>query len=225
MYKLIPVLLLWLVGVTTTVNAQTSKADPNDFGTWYSAGVGVKLPKKWGVEAEYEARFQNNAKDFKGSYISISPYKGIGKHFSVLTEYRIALLPDAVYHRYSIGGEYKWKWPKFQLAARVLLQNQVQDFVDAAEATDTDAYFRFRVKGQLGINNKLSAYLSVEPISRLNASYLIDSWRNQAGIKYKLNKVVNAELFYIYRPDYAKSYNRVFQVAGISLNFDLKWKK
>lgn len=218
-------LLLVGIGCLNSLSgfSQTSRTDPNDFGTWYAVGVGVDLPKKWAMEFDFQNRYQNNASDYKGTYISVSPSKQFGKHLTVLAEYRIAFVTDATYHRYTLGAEYKWKFSKFSLATRLLVQNQLQDFDD--ETTDTDAFVRFRVKGQYAFSKKWSAYASIEPIGKIGGSYLLDNWRNQIGIKYKWNKLISTEAFYLYRPDYAKSYNRSFQIVGVSLNVDLKWKK
>ncbi|MEY4629031.1 MAG: hypothetical protein RLZZ595_1357, partial [Bacteroidota bacterium] len=53
------------------VQGQATKSDPIDVQGWFSAGVGLDLPKKWKAEIEYQARLFNDMKSFNVSFYSI----------------------------------------------------------------------------------------------------------------------------------------------------------
>jgi hypothetical protein len=82
-----------------------------------------------------------------------------------------------------------------------------------------------RLQGKYPVTKKLDAYVSWEPIMKFGGIYFIDNIRNTIGFKYKVLPDLKLDLYYIYRPDYAKSYNRLFHVIGFSADYSLKIKK
>ncbi len=68
-------------------------------------------------------------------------------------------------------------------------------------------------------------YASVEPYFTFETGeYPIDNIRNTLGLKYEYAKNKKVEVYYIYRPDFAKSYNRTFHVIGVNVSFKAKRK-
>lgn len=60
---------------------------------------------------------------------------------------------------------------------------------------------------------------------KFGATYFVDNIRNTIGCKYKLRKDLKLDVFYIYRPDYSKSYNRVYNIIGFNADYTIKVKK
>ncbi len=205
------------------LSAQTSATDPVDVLGWYGTGITVDLPNKWEAGVDYQARFQNNLADLKGSYISFFATKEVVKRLGVQAEYRLGLVQGSTFHRYSIGGEYQPKLSGMDLGIRLLVLNNIQDFLDPVEASQNDLYWRVRLKMGFPLSKRWEAYLAVEPVMKFGGNRFVDNLRNTIGVKRKLNKLAKLDLYYMYRPDYAKStYNRLFHVVG--LNLDFKWK-
>jgi hypothetical protein len=206
--------------------AQTSKSDPNDFQGWYGAGVKIDLPKKWEVNINYQSRFINNMKTYNGSYITLGGSKKISRQLTALADYRLVLADNGLYHRFSIGSEAERKLSKFDLNFRLLVQSQLQDFDELEKANDDSGYWRIRFQAKTSLTKKLNLYVSTEPIMKFGGNYFIDNIRNTIGLKYKISDNTKIDLFYIYRPDFAKTtYNRLFQVVGINIDFNFKVKK
>lgn len=214
------ILLLFLGTALSSVKSQTSAADPVDVLGWYGTSITGDLKDKWSVGVDYQARFQNNLAAYKGSYISFSVAKGISKRIGLQAEYRLGLVSSSTFHRFSFGGEYEPKVSKIDLAFRLLVLNNIQDFLDPADASQNDLYWRARAKMDVKLSKKWSAYLAVEPVMKFGGNSFVDNLRNTIGIKRRLTKVSKLDLYYMYRPDYAKStYNRLFHVVGINVDF------
>lgn len=223
MKKFIAALLLLIVHLCG--NAQTSKTDPVDVQGWYGAGLKLDLPKKWTAAFDYQARFINSLKTYNGSYLSFGGAKKVAKFLELEAEYRLALVNKGTYHRFSGGGEFSKKIQKTELALRLLLQNQLQDFDDATKANDNSGYWRVRLGAKYPLAKGFDIYASLEPIMKFGGRYFVDNWRNTIGFKCRIAKGTKLDLYYIYRPDYAKSYNRTFHIAGLNIDYTIKTKK
>jgi hypothetical protein len=200
--------------------AQTSSADPVDIQGWYGVGLGLDLKKKWTLGVDYQARFQNNLASYKGSYISLSASKGINKRVDLLAEYRLGLVQDAIFHRYSFGVQYEPKVSGVDLDFRLLILNNIQDFMDVTSATQNALFWRSRIKLGMKLNKEWQLYLATEPVMKVGGVRFVDNWRNTIGVKRKVSSSAKLDLFYMYRPDYAKaSYSRLFHVVGLNLDF------
>jgi hypothetical protein len=103
-----------------------------------------------------------------------------------------------------------------------MIQYQKQNFNVDEQSTDEDVFVRTRARAKHSLGERVSIYGSVEPHFTFNSDYPVDNWRNTAGIEYEFMKDRTFELYYTYRPDFAKSYNRVFHVIGLKMDLDLK---
>jgi hypothetical protein len=208
-------------------SAQTSATDPVDVLGWYGTSVSFDLKNKWEAAVDYQARFQNNLKSYKGSYISFSGLKMVHKRVGIQAEYRLGLVTgSSTFHRFSVGAEYEPKVPKVDLGFRLLLLNNIQDFLDPVAASNSDFFWRARVKLGIPIDKKWTAYLASEPVMKFGGNRFVDNLRNTIGIKHKLSKSTRLDLYYMYRPDYAKTkYNRTFHVLGMNVDFRVASQK
>lgn len=214
---------LLFLSASIALSAQPTRTDPVDVQGWFGTSLTVDLKKKWEVGVDYQVRMQNNLTSYRGSYLSFSAAKLLNKRLGVQAEYRLAKVAAATFHRFSVGGEYEPKVPVIDLSMRVLFLNNIQDFLDPAEATQQEIFWRARLKAGLRINKKWDVYASVEPIMKFGGNSFVDNLRNVVGVKKRLSKFSRLDLSYMYRPDYAKStYRRYFHVVGANLDFRLE---
>jgi len=227
--KLLLIIALFFSGeilmAQSSVVHGTSKSDPKDVQGWYGSSVNINLPKKWSAYFNYQARFIDNLSYYNGSYLTIGAEKKLNKHIQFMGDYRLSLVRAGVYNRFTIGTELTKKIKSLTLSTRFQIQNQLQEFDDTSKPSDKSGYWRVRLQGKYPINKKLEAYASFEPIMKFGGDYFIDNIRNTIGVKYKVRKDLKLDLFYIYRPDYAKSYNRLYQIIGFNADYTLKVKK
>ena len=206
--------------------AQATFNDPVDVQGWYSMSFNCAPAKKWKLEADYQYRSINNLKTYNGSYISLGVSRKVIKNLDLLAEYRLALVSRGTYHRGSFGFQYAADVKKWEFGLRGLFQNQVQDFDDTAKPSESSGYVRFRLGAKYPIAKNVTVYASVEPIFKINGIFITDNWRDQIGIKFKINRNWKLDAFYIYRPDYAKrTYNRYFHILGLGVEYYLNGKK
>lgn len=207
--------------------AQTSREDPTDFQTWYSAAVNVDLPDGWEASARYRLRMQDNASAYAGSYLTgelgYRPLKGL----TLLGDYRLALVEGGTYHRVGVGVDASRRvGGGTTLSFRPMVQYQRQRFADDDEGGDEDLLLRTRLRVRHRISKPLDVYASTEPYFTFErGEHPVDNWRNTVGLQYEFARDRKVDLFYIYRPDYARDYNRSFHVVGVNLEFDVKWPR
>lgn len=214
--------LLLFFGGNKATYAQTSAADPVDVLGWYGIGLAFDLKNKWEAGVDYQARFQNNLTSYKGSYISFFGTKAVSKRITIQGEYRLGLVEGSAFHRFSLGGEYEPKMRQVDLGFRILFLNNIQDFIDPVAASQNDLFWRARLKANMKINKKWAMYLLAEPVMKFGGNRFVDNLRNTIGFKHRTSKSSKLDLYYMYRPDFAKAkYNRTFHVIGMNVDFKL----
>lgn len=223
MKKLSTVFIFVFLVILTRVNAQATKSDPVDSQGWFSAGLDLNLPKKWKAEIEYQARMFNDFKSFNGSFYSIGVEKELASSFSLLAEYRLSKVLKGTYNRISAGFVLDKKIEDFKFDLRVLYQNQVQDFDDPTKEIDKDNFIRTRLRMKKEVSKKVDMIIAFEPIYQVQEGLKIDNYRIQGGLRYNFTKKSSVDVFYINRPDYAKSYKRVYHILGLSFKHEIKF--
>ena len=202
--------------------AQTSRSHPTDTEAWASISLKVDLPKKWSFDVEYQHRSDSNVSRDKGNYFSGEISRKMHKKLQGFVNYRFANTINGNSSRVGFGMEYKEKISKWELAFRPQLQYTYQ-FADDGESSNQQWFLRSRLYGSRSLPGRWEAYASVEPFFTFDKTeYFIDNIRNTIGLKHKFEKNKKLDLFYMYRPDFAKSYNRTFHIYGIKLEFLLK---
>jgi len=206
-----------------TAVAQTSKTDPNDVEGWAGIGLNLKLPGKWDVGMDYQLRTDSNVSRYKGSYFTPEINYKLSKKVKAIANFRYASTNNGNSSRVGMGIDYAEKFKKWKLEFRPQLQYTIKYANDGDVSNQSKWILRTKLGLEYALSKKLEAYTSVEPFFTFDKTeYFIDNIRNTIGLKYAYKKNNTLGFFYIYRPDYAKSYNRNFHIAGIKL--DLNWK-
>lgn len=212
---------LLLFACAQPVAAQTSRTDPVDVQAWAGTSLTLDLPKRWEASLEYQLRMVEDAATYRGSYITTEVQRRLNDYISAYTSYRLALVDGGSFHRIAIGAQANYERDALTLSFRPSLQYQQRNFEDSDEG-DSDMIVRTRLRARYDLTDPLDVYASVEPYFKFGADYPIDNWRNTLGMRYEIIDGVRIDAFYIYRPDYARSYNRTFHIIGIDLGFTLK---
>jgi len=212
--------VLLVLASGTGLRAQTSRADPVDLQSRLGAQVNVNLPRKWESSIGYEARMVDNSSAYRGSYFSTELSHPLGKRLKGFGNYRLARVTDAVSHRFGVGVELEAKKGPFTFSFRPTFQYQ-RTFLDDAEQGSREV-LRARMRAKFPATRQVTLYASVEPYFAFAGVYPIDNWRNTAGVQWEFRKKTQVDLHYIYRPDYAKIYNRTYHIVGLAFSTDLK---
>jgi hypothetical protein len=205
------------------IQAQATKADPVDVQGWMGVGANYKLNKQWQFEGDFQSRYFNNVQTHSGNYLSLGVQRKINKHFDATAEYRLAMVQQGNYNRFSGGVLCDFKWQQWTFAGRALIQNQVQDFDDVSKPDQNEGYWRVRAQVKYKVSKQLDLYGSVEPIMKFGADFLVDNWRDEVGVKWEIKKGLKLNPYFIYRPDYGKAtYNRLFYIYGLQLDYSIR---
>ncbi len=216
-----PLLALLVCGYSD-MYAQATKADPVDVQGWAGLGLNHNIGKKWKLEMDVQSRYFNNIQTHSGTYLSAGVQRKLGKHLDLTGEYRLAMVQQGNYNRFSGGLLCDYKFHGIELSGRALILNQVQDFDDATRPDQSEGYWRVRAQAKYKVNKRLDVYASVEPIMKFGADFLVDNWRDEVGVKWEIKKGLKLNPYFIYRPDYGKTtYNRLFYIYGLQLDYNL----
>lgn len=217
-----PLLALLVCGYSD-MYAQATKADPVDVQGWAGLGLNHNIGKKWQLEMDVQSRYFNNIQTHSGTYLSAGVQRKLGKHFDLTGEYRLAMVQQGNYNRFSGGLLCDYKFHGIELSGRALILNQVQDFDDATRPDQSEGYWRVRAQAKYKVNKRLDVYASVEPIMKFGADFLVDNWRDEVGVKWEIKKGLKLNPYFIYRPDYGKAtYNRLFYIYGLQLDYSIR---
>lgn len=217
----IGVVSIW--GISAT--AQTSRADPNDLEGWAGVGLNLNLPKKWDADFSYQTRRQGNISTLRGNYWSPEIGRSLTKGIRTFFNYRYANTVNGNSSRLGWGLQFSAKKSKWSYDFRPQVQYTIRFADDGDITNNTKWIMRTRLQAKKKITQKTDLYFSSEPYFTFEkGEYPIDNIRNTIGMKYEWIKNSKVDLFYIYRPDFAKSYNRTFHVIGLMFDLDLKIK-
>lgn len=214
--------LFLFFGISLLVSAQKSTTD---FQTWYDASVKLNLRKGWEVSSRYRIRFNENASNYRGSYLFLEGEKKLNKYFKILANYRLALVEGNNYHRFLIGTNAQFKVNDFTFFTRPMVQYQKQYFVnDESTLNDSDSYLRLRTGIKYKINRHWDSYAYAEPFLKIKQGESLSTsfWQNSLGLRYEYSKNKYATLYYIWQPEVNKKYPDTNQIVGVSFEFDIK---
>jgi hypothetical protein len=220
------VFIVLIIIKVSSVKAQATKTDPTDFQGWVVNKIAFDLKKKWKVEAEYQTRFYKNITTYYGSFYGINLQKKITKKFELEAGYMLSKIYRGTYNSFSFGFDFQTKVKKVKADIRALYQNQSLDYYKLTRESIVKNFVRARFRIKLPVSKKFDIAVSTEPILRYDASrFVIDNYRHELELKYSPNKKWDFQLFYINRPDLAKSYKRLYHVIGLGTLYQLKIKK
>lgn len=204
--------------------AAPSRAEADTVDTQSRAGLSldVNLPSRWRAELEYENRRFEDLATFRGHYFTVQTGFRPARGLEVLANYRLADGTDWTSHRFGLGLEYEHEKGGFTLGLRPIFQYRTKAVDDDDTGGDGDTFLRTRLQVQYALARRLDVYASVEPYFAFGADYPVDNWKDTFGLKLDITKHAKIDLYYIYRPDYGKSYNRQFHVIGFELRFKVK---
>jgi hypothetical protein len=221
--RMLAVLVLVLTSGGALV-AQTSRSDPVDVQGRLGTQLTLNLPNKWEAALGYELRMIGNASLYQGSYLDGEVRRAVGKHLTLLTNYRYGALTDATSHRYGVGAEVERKMEHGSLSFRPMFQYQ-RKIVDDDEQGSREV-LRTRLRGKVPFGKRVTLHGSVEPYFAFTGIYPVDNWRNTVGLQWEFMKKRKLDVYYIYRPDYAKAlYNRTYHIFGAEVSTDVKFPR
>ena len=218
------VLSLASLGLIAGLKCQATLSDPVDYQHWTQLGLQTDLGDKCKLEMDWQGRWQNNARDFRGNYLSLGSSFQANKRFHLLGEYRYSDVSNRFNHRFTLGLNYDKKLAKgLKLNGRILVQNRIQDFPDEDLPVESALYYRLKIQLNYKINKRIDCFASVEPICKVGGDFPVDNWRNTLGVKFDVLPNLKLQVFGMARPDYGKAnYNRLYWISGINCTYSIK---
>ena len=212
-----------LPGLAVPSHAQTTRSEPTDVQAWLGGTLTLDLPNRWETSLQYRLRLVDDASTYHGSYLTTELSRGLTDVIDGMVGYRLALVDSGTFHRFAVGAEASRELNALELRLRPIVQYQRQHFEgDDEQGSDSDFLVRLRARGLYDLTENLTLHGSVEPhFTFADGEHPIDNIRNTIGLRWEFVEDRRVDLFYIFRPDYARSYNRTFHIIGIDLDATL----
>lgn len=217
------VLALMLSAHLNALQAQTSRSNPTDLQAWYSTDVDVELTREWELSLQYRFRMVDDASQYQGSYVYGTLQYEVAPWLAALGDYRMGLAEDAVGHRFGLGAQATWDISDLRLYARAKVQHRSRSEVgDYETVTDERTLVRTRFRARHPLSSDVDLLLSTEPYFTFEGNERLDNIRNQVELRWEYSQRKRLDLFYIYRPNFRRKYDRTFHVVGVGLHFEVR---
>ena len=195
------------------------------------AGVELKqdLPDGFSLRLGYQARFDENAQQFKGGYTSADLSYKVHKRIDLLGEFRYATSTSWDKFRFGVGVAFSGKVEKIDLSAKLRYQYEhfLQNLPEIGQYPDRQN-LRLKLEAERKIVKHLRLHVSTEPQIRSEEMRPhFQRIRNIVGLKWEIAKRHSLDLSYYYQPQFKATLDKTYHMAVLSYSMDLPkwWKK
>lgn len=227
--------LFLILSTKTVLKAQTmgTSVVTSDFESWISAGVRLKINKKWAVKVEEELRLMKNSTQIDQYFTSLTgkykPFKflefGLGFRFSQQQEESNIYTPK---YRIHLETAYKHKIKRFSFKYRLRYQ-----FTNEIGTTQEEGdYLKHRLRLQAGVQYNikkipLEPQFTVELFNQMEKYTLakFDRLRFVASLAYDFKTFGKLELFYSLEQELFTSYPKTIGIVGLGYVYTINLKK
>ncbi|MEX2528226.1 MAG: DUF2490 domain-containing protein [Gemmatimonadota bacterium] len=215
---------LLLSATVAPLEAQTSRSNPTDLQAWYSTDVEVELTRRWELSLQYRFRMVDGASRYRGSYFYGTMQYELISWLDAVGDYRLGLVEEeAVGHRFGLGAQATYDVGDLRLYARAKVQHRSRSELEDNEyVTDERTLVRTRFRARHPLSRNVDLLLSTEPYFTFEGEERLDNIRNQVELRWEYSQRKRLDLFYIYRPNFRKNYDRTFHVVGVGLHFEVR---
>ena len=193
----------------------------NDFRAWSSFEISGNLTKKFSLSFKTQARFYNQVTQLNGLYYTLDASRKIKKKWSIEGGLRFNTSNTWNSFRMRIGIAKKLKINKIDFSIRGLYQVQLNEFGFHENYRNVPiSSARFKIQAERKLIKHLKIKLFSEPLWRKEgAEVFLRRIRNSIGLSYELNKNLNADISYLYQPQFYP--RKVVNIISFSFSYDL----
>lgn len=226
-------LLLWGIGTQTATAQDGTNVVTSDFESWISAGIRLKVHKKWTFELSEQIRFNKNSTQvdqyFTNLAIGYEPFKfvefGGAFRFSQYNEGDGSYSP---HYRINADVTFKHQIKRFSFDYRLRYQFRNELGVTSIEGDYLKHGFRLRAKAKYNIKKiPLEPSFAVEMFSEYEKYTLpvVDKLRFTAALAYDFKKYGKVKLFYNLEQELFTAYPKTVGIIGLGYVYTIKIKK
>jgi hypothetical protein len=193
----------------------------NDFRAWTSFEISSNLTKKFSLSLKTQLRYFNQLSQLNGVYYSLDANRKLKKKWSIEGGLRFNTSNTWNSFRMRIGIAKKLKINKIELSIRGLYQVQLNEFGFHENYRNVPiSSARFKIQAERKLIKHLKIKLFSEPLWRKEGDEVfLRRIRNSAGLSYELNKNLNADIAYLYQPQFYP--RKVVNIISFSFSYNL----
>jgi len=202
-----------------TVKAQK----PTDFELWTGASFKLKLNKKFKVDIEQQARFNDTISALKKTFTELGLKYQMNKSIAFKVNYRFVIRPTkSNQNRISVDAYYHWDKKKFPLSFDYRLRFQDTENVNSGK---NFTYLRNKLSVKYNLSKLVDPTIAYEIFYRFNGKTEFRVTRLTIGFDWRLNKKMNLNTFYRLQNDININTPEKQHIVGVSFSYSLGLKK
>lgn len=226
--------LVWLAMVTIFCGfglllPASAMAQNQDFQLRTAVELKQDLPDGFALRIGYQARFDENARQFKGGYTTADLSYKLSKHVDLLGEFRYATSNSWDKFRFGLGVAVSGRVEKIDLSAKLRYQYEhfLQSLPEIGQYPDRQN-LRLKLEAERKLVKHLRIHVSTEPQIRSEEMRPhFQRVRNIVGLKWEIAKRHTLDASYYYQPQFKGTLDKTYHMAVVSYSIDLPkwWKK
>ena len=185
------------------------------------------LKNGFNISSQYQSRFNVDASQLRASYISTSLGYKLTKTFSLEADIRFGTSNSWDCLRYGIGLTTQYKIFGFNFAAKI--KYQYQHYLQSMPEFGINSpinNIRLKLEAERKITKKLKAFISSEPLYRIEASSgFFRRIRNGLGLQWTPIKRITIEASYLFQPEWNSRNTLHVSQCNLAYTLPKKWNR
>jgi len=225
-------MLVWITNIQTSTAQNGTNVVVSDFESWISAGIRLKVHKKWTFELSEEIRLEKKSTQidqfFTNLAIGYEPFKfiefGAAFRFSQYNEEEDGYSP---HYRINVDVAFKHKLKRFSFNYRLRYQFKNELGVTSVDGDYLKHGFRIRAKAKYNIKKiPLEPSFAVEMFNSYEKYTLptFNKLRFTAALAYDFKKYGKLRLFYSLEQEVFDAYPKTTSIVGLGYVYTIKVK-
>jgi len=226
-------LLVWMTNIEKSSAQSGGSVVESDFEGWISAGIKLKVHKKWTFGLSEEIRLKTNLTQIDQYFTNLTIGYAPAKFIDLGAAFRFSQKNEkedsySSHYRINLDMAFKHKVSRFSFNYRLRYQFRNELGVTSLDGDYLKHGFRIRAKVVYNIKKlPLEASLSAETFNTYEKFTLLDfnKLRFTAGLAYDLKKYGKVKLFYSVEQEVFTSYPKTTGIIGLGYVYTIKIKK
>ena len=187
----------------------------NDFHSWSSVNLELKIVPKLKLKLEQSLRFKSNFSEFNQTFSEFSLAYQLNDIFKISVPYRYAIYKEKTKHRLSISSSSKLDKSALSYKYRFKFQSIKQTDKDIEYVLRNKVLFSYK------INKKYRPFIFFEYLNPYESEILkVDEYRFSIGSQINLKNKKSCKIYYLFkREDLLKNEPENVNVICFDYNF------
>ncbi len=192
---------------------------PADNLLWTGVTIKADLSKKFRVNVEEQARFDNNISHLNITLTEAGLRYELTKRIDLKAGFRYIFDPES-HNSQRFSGDIRYTWSKKKFPIDIGLRSRYQHTVEE-HTMESKSYIRNKINLDYNLSKLADPYIAYESYFRLNYQNRFTVSRYLIGIEWRLHKDLNLETYFLFEDEFGERNPKKSRIFGLALSYDL----